>query len=88
MLGINLQEVRNAWLSPEGEFHPVEYWGHSVYAQNVLGEPCGMLEAKGWATLSGYVWEAQRGWVTQAQLDAIFDWCSVHCEPMPAFEVI
>jgi hypothetical protein len=96
MVAKPLDDILNCWLSPEGDIHEVGHFCHDAYAHDVLGEPVGMLVAKGWLRLSQSEWEPGRRnqlvyepiRATQRQLDVIFDWCQARHKPLPDIEVV
>lgn len=67
----DLKGLEDAWLSPEGEIHPVGYMGHDAYTYE-LGMMYTTMTRIGWIRLS--VCGRDTGPMTQAQLDVIFDW--------------
>jgi len=62
----------NAWLDPKGRLHPVDEWGHEDYAAQEMATEAQRLEWHGWIRLSEGIWQGSD--VTQAQLNAIWDW--------------
>lgn len=52
--------MMDAWISPKGEFHEVEFYGHSKAAREILGwnqdsyeDAVTTLEVRGWLHISG-----------------------------------
>lgn len=70
---VELKGLRNAWVSPKGEVHPVVDYGHAGYAYNKLGDRDYVLQERGWIRLSSNTWD-NTTWVSQDQFDLIFDW--------------
>ena len=71
VIGRELGNVRFAWLRPDGCIIPIEPYGHDRYAESI-GSNGNSLLKRGWMRLMEGHWMDHR--VTQAQLDAIWDW--------------
>lgn len=72
-----MSEVKaaEAWVAPDGRFHPVLICGHYDAAIK-LGDATGgdILELRGWAHISaGTIQMAASKRLTQAQMDTLFD---------------
>lgn len=79
----------NGWLSPEGKFYRCIYTGHIDLAIR-LGFNEAQLEKFGWLKMQqDKFWDSSLTWenfeVTQAQRDAVFDWCQQTGNPLPSW---
>lgn len=71
---IDLEDLRHAFLSPEGKIYAVAEWGHDAFAEDVIDVRDGAALVKlGWVKLSKGEWLVLHS-ITQAQLDAMHDW--------------
>ena len=70
---IQLTDLDNAWLSPQGDWHVVPCENHDRYMRATLDMGELTAERLGWVKLSKSDWFFHKT-CTQAQFDAIFDW--------------
>lgn len=78
----------DAWIAPNGTFHPVNSWGHDLFAYQNHDCSGYELTQRGWIHFNGVCFTPRRG--TQAQLDTLFDWERLHNRSVQlhSFEVL
>lgn len=81
------QPYADGWLSPEGDYWPCRPQGHQELADYLSGSKSydgeKILEGRGWIKVSTNKWYAIDIYVTQAQIDFVFDWCRVNDRKYP-----
>lgn len=71
----------DAWIDPDGGFHPVPPHGHEAWAEEFHNT--WTLETRGWVHLTGGSIIHKRP-VSQPQIDTLFDTLTVYRHELPA----
>lgn len=79
-----LLNLRDAWISPKGVWHPVARWRHEEYGHDMFDMGWAEMKQAGWIKLSEGDWRWEDNGVTQAQLDAVYDWHVANTEDFSA----